>query len=455
MQGRLARTAAVALPAALLAVIAAAWIAWRGPELEPSAVSLSGAVGDLLALAGLVGLAAMVVLGTRFPWVERAFGLDRVYRLHRLLGPAVLGVFAGHALLRTLHYSLRHGGGWSWGFLFSFSARDPALLLGHVAVAVLAVVVTVALLGRHRVPFRLWKSVHLLVYPAVLLGFLHAWIKGADEFAEPPNRAVFAVLAATLLAVSGYRLVYRLGRDRRRTWRVARVEPETRGVTSLVLERAEGAGPFARRRAGQFAVIRVRRGGRWSEPHPFTISSPPDSRELRFTIKAAGRFTSAVPSLAPGTPVLCEGPYGVFTADLARERELVMISGGVGITPFLSLVRHASRAAPELGITLICANRTADDIVAREELGAAARRGNLRVVHVLSEAPPGSLPPGGEGVTFERGHVTAELLSRHVPSARASFLMCGPPAMQEAVLRALREAHGVRRRRVRRELFFY
>ncbi len=236
---------------------------------------------------------------------------------------------------------------------------------------------------------------------------------------------------------------------------MARVEPETRDVTSLVLERPEGAGPFARRRAGQFAVIRVWRGGRWSEPHPFTISAPPAAEELRFTIKAAGRFTSAVPSLAPGTPVLCEGPYGVFTADLEREREVVMISGGVGITPFLSLIRHAVPAVPGGRITLICANRTADDIVAREELGAAARGGRVRVVHVLSQAEPDSLPAGGDGVTFERGHVTAELLARHVPSARASFLMCGPPAMQEAVFRALREAHGVRRRRVRRELFFY
>ena len=452
---RLAKAVVAAVPAVLLAVIAGAWVAWRGPGLVPTALSLSGAVGDLLALAGLVGLAAMVTLGVRVPWVEHVLGLDRVYRLHKVLGVGVVAVFASHALLRTLHYSLRHGGVWSWSFLFSLSPRDPALLLGHVALAALIVVVGLVLLGRHRVPFRFWKSVHLLVYPAVVLGFVHAWIKGADELTEPPNLAVFAVLAAVLLAVFGYRLAYQIGRDRRRTWRVARVERETRDVTSLVLHRPQGPGPFARRRAGQFALIRVWRQGRWGEPHPFTISAPPSSQDLRFTIKAAGRFTSSVPSLEPGTPVLCEGPYGVFTVDLERERELVMISGGVGITPFLSLIRHVAAAAPDTRITLICGNRTEDDIVAREELTAASRSLQLKVVHVLSQAPSGPLPPPVHGVSFERGHVTADLLAKHVPSPRASFLMCGPPAMQEAVFRALREAHGVPRRSVRRELFFY
>jgi predicted ferric reductase len=451
----LARAATIALPVLLLGAILAAWIAYRGPKLALTVAALAGPFGDLLALAGLVGLAMMVVLGTRAPWVEHHFGLDRLYRFHQRLGPLVLALFAGHALLRTLHHSLKQGGGWSWSFLFYLGTRDPALLLGHLAIGALLVAAILALLGHHRVPFRTWKSAHLLVYPGVILGFVHAWIKGSGEFVEAPNLAVFVVLAIALLGVFCYRLAYMLGRDHRHTWQVSRVVPETHDVTSLVLERPAGPGTFAGRRAGQFAVIRVWREGRWSEPHPFTISAPPSEPELRFTIKAAGRFTSAVPSLAAGTPVLCEGPYGVFTADLSRERELVMISGGVGITPFLSLIRHAAQAAPGIRITLICANRTADDIIARDELSAASQRVPLRVVHVLSQAPPDSLPPDDAGVSFERGHVGAELLARHVPPGRPAFYLCGPPSMQEAVLRALRESHGVPRRRVRRELFFY
>lgn len=450
-----AKAALVGLPAALIATTFAAWLSYRPPWLSPDIGALAGSAGDLLALVGLVGLVAMVAMGVRFPWVERTFGLDRVYRFHQVLGVVVLAVFVGHALLRTLQFSLHKGEGWQWSFLFYSGTREPALLLGHVAIYTFVILVVLAAFGRHRFPFRPWKSAHLGMYAVVALGFVHAWVKGSGEYARPPHLVVFAVLAAVALVLYVYRLDYWIERDRHRTWRVDRVVSETRDTTSLVLSRPEGPGPFGGRRAGQFAVIRVRRGRRWSEPHPFTISGPPGSDELRFTIKAAGRFTSAIPSLVPGTEVLCEGPYGVFTVDFEREREVVMISGGVGVTPFLSHIRHARQAAPATRITLLCANRTAGDIIAREELGEAAGGMGLRVVHALSKTPHEALPEASAGVTFESGRIDADLLARHVPSADASFYLCGPPPMQDAVLRALERTHGVKPSRVHRELFFY
>ena len=437
----------------LIAGTAATWIYFGGPAF--SVLRFADQFGNLLALVGLAGFVAMIALGTRFPWVERILGLDRVYRIHKSLGVVVLSIFIGHALLRTLDYSLKHSNGRGWSFLFYFSTKDTPLLLGHIAFYILIIVIPIAIWGRHRISFWLWKYSHLLVYPAVAVGVTHAWLEQGKHFVSMPNLMLFVPVAGALVFLSVYRLMVRVRLVRQATWQVAELVRETGDTTTLVLARPEGPGPFANRRAGQFAIIRVRDGGRWSEPHPFTISAPPHSDTLHFTIKAAGRFTSAIPSLAPGTQVLCEGPYGVFSVDFRKEKDIVMISGGVGITPFLSSIRHAIRTSADSRIVLFCCNRSYDDIIARDELSSAAGLLQLKVVHVLSKVPEGGFPAGGSGVVFEGGHINGEIIAKHAPSAEASFYLCGPPPMQDAVLRALEDKLGVPPSRVRRELFFY
>lgn len=445
----------ITAPLIVLAGGAAAWTYIERFHGHLSSLFLASGLGNMLALVGLIAFVVMVALGTRFPLIERFLGLDRVYRIHKILGIAVLFIFIGHALLRTLAFSLQQGKGWAWDFLFYFGTRNMPLLLGHIALYILILVIPIAVWGRHRISYWLWKNSHLLVYPAVAVGLVHAWMEQGKHFASASNLALFVPVAGILISLSVYRTVTAIRLKRRGTWRVAEIVKETGDTATLVLERPEGAGAFSRRRAGQFAIIRIHDGNKWSEPHPFTISAPPHSDKLHFTIKAAGKFTSSIPSLTPGTHVLCEGPYGVFSIDFEKEREVVMISGGVGITPFLSTIRHAMKISTDAKIVLFCCNKTLDDIIAREELNEASAKLNMRIVHVLSKSTMEDLPPSGNGVAYERGHLTGSIVSRYVSSADASFYMCGPPPMQAATLKVLKETLGVPSWRVKREMFFY
>ena len=448
------RTGVLVLGLLPAAVVAAAWLVLRRDDLSAGREHVIGAVADLAALLGLTGFVVLVTLGTRLAWVERTFGLDRMSRLHRRLGPWVVGLFILHGVGRTVRFSLGHGRSWTWSYLFYLGTGDAGLLVGHLALYLVLIAAGVALLRGKRLPFRVWKPGHLLVYPAVLLGFVHAAVKGWGDLRLFPTDAVYFGLAASALALFGVRAVDRMTRDRRRTWILERVVGETHDTTSLVLARPGDPGPFRFRRAGQFAVIRARSGRGWSEPHPFTISCAPASEVLRFTIKAVGAFSAGVRALPPGTPFLCEGPYGAFYPDFGREKRIVMIAGGVGITPFLSFLRHAARSAPDTGFTLIWANKTHADIIAMDELRALAQPPFLKVVHVLSQEP-GGLPESGEAVVYERGRVGAEVLAKHAARSPATYYLCGPSPMQEAVLAALRGALGVRPREVKRELFFF
>ncbi len=445
----------LAFPFVIIAAGGAAFVYIEKFRGHLSWLVLAGSIGNMLALIGLVLLVVMVALGTRLPLIEKVMGLDRVYHIHRILGITVLFIFLGHALLRTLAYSLHRGNGWAWNFLFYFSTKNVPLLLGHIALYVLILVIPLAFWGRHHISYWLWKNSHLLVYPAIAVGVMHAWMEQGNRFASISNLALFIPVVAILISISIYRAMIVSRLRRQAPWKVADVVKETCDTATLVLERPEGPGAFGSRRAGQFAIIRVRNGNRWSEPHPFTISAPPHSEKLHFTIKAAGKFTSSVPMLERGSHVLCEGPYGIFTIDYRKEREVVMISGGVGITPFLSNIRHALAVSAESNIVLFCCNKTYDDIIAREELSAAAAQLNMKVVHVLSKSGSEDLPAAADRVEFEKGRLTGAIISKHITSPEASFYMCGPPAMQATVLKVLKDTFGVPSWRVHRELFFY
>ena len=452
---RRARTIAVCCGALPALALVGGWLVLRSDDLSKGGKSAVGAVADLPALLGLTGLVVLVALGTRLAWVERLFGLDRLYRFHRRLAPWIVGLFLVHAALRTVRFSMGHGRAWSWSYLFYFRTGDPGLLIGHAALGlVLAAAVMALLRGTKRLPFRVWKSVHLLIYPGVLAGFAHAAIKGWQDVRLFPNVAAFVVLAASALALYGLRAAYRARRSRRFGWTLDRLVPETHDTTSLVLRRDEGPGPFLGRRPGQFSVIRARSGPGWGEPHPFTISCEPGSEELRFTIKAVGPFSSRVQALRPGTAFLCEGPYGVFSPDFEREKRIALIAGGVGITPFLSFLRHAARTNAAAEFVLIWGNKTGLDIIARDELHGLARPPFLKVVHVLSQEPAGPPPADGSAVVFETGRIGAATLKRHLVVPLDSYYLCGPSPMQAAVLGILKAEFGVRRRDVRRELFF-
>lgn len=172
---------------------------------------------------------------------------------------------------------------------------------------------------------------------------------------------------------------------------------------------------FLGRKAGQYASIRIMRPDGWSEPHPFTISCAPEDAQLRFTIKKIGKFTSAVPDLMPGTPVKCAGPLGVFCTDIDARPSIVMIAGGVGITPFLSVLRHFRNIGAGNEVKLFWSNKTIEDVICSDEISEMTKALRLRVIHNLSRDEDvkrhrrDSFPE----VFYEPGRLGADVLGRH------------------------------------------
>ena len=245
-----------------------------------------------------------------------------------------------------------------------------------------------------------------------------------------------------------------INENSRKIWRALKTERENYDTTSLYLER--GDKNFRKRKAGQYLILRILREDGWSEPHPFTISCAPEDEILRLTIKRAGAFTSSIVDLKPGTPVKCEGPLGVFCKDIDAREEITMIAGGVGITPFLSVLRHFRNTGATSRMTLFWTNKTIDDVFAADELKEITEELKLRVVHTLSREKEVDkyLQPDFPEVLYVPGYATRQVLQTHVDFPRTSFYLCGPPKMQDFVLGEL-EACGVDPESVEKENFSY
>ncbi len=144
-------------------------------------------------------------------------------------------------------------------------------------------------------------------------------------------------------------------------------------------------------------------------------------------------------------------PTGSFTleTDPSARRHLVLVAGGVGVTPLVSIAETALRAEPLSRVTLLCGNRREEEIIFRRRLAAleAEFQPRLSVKHALDEAP--ETWPGARGALD--GARVLQLVGEEPVDA---YFVCGPEPMMQAVCAALEHA-GVPPGRIRTERFAY
>jgi predicted ferric reductase len=380
-------------------------------------------LGSALGIVALTVLALQLALPARLGLVARPLGADVAVRLHRHLADVLVAAIAAHVALVVVddpsHLALFDPLGAPW--------RAKAALASCAALA--ALIASSVLRRRLRLAYARWRGLHVtLGIGALGLGVLHAI--GVDHYLTSPAGLVLAAMAgAAVLAVVELRLL-RPRRLARRAYVLDRVLPERGGATTLAL-RAEGhrGRPF---HPGQFAWLKLADVPHALAEHPFSYSSSASSPERpTFTIKAYGGFTRRAPELRPGTRVLLDGPHGSFRARPHADR-VVLIVGGIGITPALSLLRSAADACDRRPFVLIYGSLDWEQATFREELERLEQRIDLRVVHVLTNPHP-----GWQG---EAGFISADLLRRRLPYdlRAADVLVCGPPPMLDAALDGLR-----------------
>jgi predicted ferric reductase len=413
-----------------LLVVTALWVANHG--LQPA--SSADAVSSLGRLTGLWAsdlLLLQVLLMARVPLVERAFGQDRLARWHRWTGFSSFHLMLAHVVLITIGYAASAHAN-VFGELWDLIVTYPGMLLATAGtVALIMVVVTSLRAARRRLRYESWHLLHLYAYLGVGLALPHQLWTGADFVNSPVSTAYWWTLYG---AAAGAVLAYRIGLPLWRSWQhrltVSHVVPEGPGLTSVYLRgRRLDRLPV---RAGQFFQWRFLDGPGWSRTHPYSLSATPHTGVVRITVKDLGDGSGRVARLRPGTRALIEGPYGRLTGESYTRGPVLMLAGGIGITPLLALLGELPYRPGEA--TLLYRARDERDLAFRAELDWLAAKRGVRVVYLLGPRGdrPSWLPRSWSGTG------DAEALRRLAPYAvRSEVYVCGPDGWTGAVRDAL------------------
>ncbi len=301
-------------------------------------VSTSPTVAGAGAWLGWLGsglLAASLLLMVREPACAAWFGgLDRMYRWHHGLGTlGYTAVLAHPVLLAAAAWPADPAAAWK---VLSPAAQSWHGLLGWIAV--LGLMAGLAATFAVRLRYSLWRSLHAMLGIGVLLGAVHILAVGGIS----ATSMLVLVPAAVALGWRAMRADRGGGARPYEVSAVSRPAPQIAEVTLRPLATAIAVTP------GQFVMAAFFEGPHFrgcGEYHPYTVSAAAPDGALAISIKALGDCTRNIQSLEKGVATRVQGPYGTFLTNRSEAPE-VWVAGGIGITPFLALLRAARVKRP-------------------------------------------------------------------------------------------------------------
>ncbi len=389
-------------------------------------------IGTYFALLG-------ILLVARIPWVERGVGHDRLVTWHRKLGPWSLYLIGFHILLITVGYAgqfqvsifselidILTTFDWMWAALAGFVFMITAGVTSYKK-------------ARAKLSYETWWMIHISTYAAIALSFMHQILNGPMFIGHPLNKAFWiALYSAMVFAIIYWRFVIPIYRSLRHGIRVEKVVVEGPGMVSVImrghqLHRLNAQG-------GQFFGWRFLAKGHALISHPYSLSAAPTAHYLRITVKDLGDHSRSLADLKPGTRVFMEGPYGAFTAGRASRKHVVLIGGGVGITPVRAIIEEFRNGVQ---LDVIVRVSRSEDLILREELDylAAQSDGSIRIHYLVGSR---KLHP-----------MDAKSITALVPRfADSDIYICGPAPLVDAVRDAAHEV-GVPKNRFHDEAFAF
>lgn len=367
--------------------------------------------GQVLGIAGLGLLAGNIILAGKWKFIDRWFGgLDKAYGLHRSSGKAA-------TYLLTAHLALMTGRLWdgSWATIGNFvvNLSDTPTLYGKLAYIVLLGIVLITLFGR--MEYEAKRRIHKLMGVAVLLAGLHVFFIPSDVAVNLPLRQYLITLIT--LALISYLIKTVIPK---RWWLSPNfiVEEVKRvgEITEVTLNPIMGRRRFV---PGQFAFYQFLTPG-LNEVHPFTIAASTKEKAWKIDAKASGDFTRRLAKLPVGTRVMVDGPFGGFLKNVANKS--VWVAGGIGITPFLSVLRtwYDNGTWEGKSVRLYYS-------VAEQEIPFI---GELRQIEAASKGAV-------EVVVWKSGH-QARLTGKDILREGSNYYICGPSSMIRGIRGQLR-----------------
>jgi len=219
---------------------------------------------------------------------------------------------------------------------------------------------------------------------------------------------------------------------------------EANNVTSLYFKTSDGS-PFLYK-SGQY--INVKPLSVSGHGKSYTISSSPSEKLLCLTVKRKGTVSSALIDLAVGEKITFDGPYGFFYPEV-YDKDIVMIAGGIGITPFYSILKDKISNNIPGKIYLFYSNKILTDITFFEDLNKVAKENTwLNVVHCITQEK--TKHPSIK----EHSRIDKKMFKKYLTSfSNKNYFICGSISFVNDMWKLLKE-NGVLEEEIFTESFF-
>jgi predicted ferric reductase len=379
-----------------------------------------------LGYSGLAMMGLQFGLTARFRYVTKPWGEDVIYHFHRQISLVAVSLVVAHPVILVVIQPE----------LLALSNMLEAPLSAHLALlsifSVIALVVTALWRAALNLKYETWHLAHIvLAVVAITAGVVH--MAGSSFYlVDPWKQSLWIGLTIFWVGLLLYVRIVKPLFMLRRPYRVSEVRQE-RGETTTLVMQPEGH-PGFHFSPGQFGWLMV-----WGSPfkitgHPFSFSSSAAAKGgcVEMSIRNLGDFTKEIQSVPVGKRVYLDGPYGAFTIGNPADMH-VLIAGGVGVTPMMSMIRTLADRGDKRPVILLYGSKDRESITFCEELEVLKARLDLTVVHVLATPPA--------GWTGEQGFINAEMFKRHLPPPYFDheYFICGPGVMMDAIEKALGE----------------
>ena len=302
-------------------------------------------LANVLGYIGLVVIFIQVIFGSRH--IFKYFTCDNVKmnNLHKYLG--IYGtVFAFAHPIESMYSQMAD---WMWIYTLNFSYnRELYVSLGRIALFALLIIWITSAIVREQIKWKPWKYIHIISYPVFVIAWIHAISIGtwANEYILV--KSILVIMMTVFVAVLIRRLMAFAGLFKLK-YRIKSIESVADEALLLTLSPSVKCHYITNQPNEDLSIsnnLKIEIGqhmylqlDNFRSEHPFTVMEQGDSGELTFGIRNMGDFAEALACKLTGEEIYLDGPYGVFTKEAQNSDKKIIISGGVGATPFVELVK--------------------------------------------------------------------------------------------------------------------
>jgi predicted ferric reductase len=325
---------------------------------------------------------------------------------HHFFGGLAFSLLLFHPLFLAYNY-----------LLISFKDAALFLLPGAVAaqnfgiIGLFLMIITLVITFYTRLKYQIWKFTHKFLGLAFIFAFMHTFLIGADIASNKLLKYYLLVLGIVAIILYFYRTVFAGLLVKTFEYSITNIEEHEDKIWEITFTPKNKEIKFV---PGQFAFVKLFNKELSKEAHPFSFSSA-GGNPLKIAVKELGDYTNKINWLKAGDLASFEGPFGSFNFKNYGEKQ-IWIAGGIGITPFLSMLRGLTPADADYKIDLYYSVKNETCLAFQKELGEISKINKNLNVHFW--------------VSHTKGFLKAESIYTNVADLmNRDILICGPGIM--------------------------